>query len=74
MCVKFPFGNLNHGLYPLYPTSTYTYGVTTTLRVHGGTWRQEELKKIKDGHVHVEEQIGRTNVEYAIMLVKFIHK
>ena len=37
MCVKFPFGDLNHGLYPLYPTSTYTYGVTTTPRVHGGT-------------------------------------
>ena len=32
------------------------------------------LKKTKDGHVCVEEQIGKMNVEDTIMLVNFIHK
>ena len=33
MCVKLPLRDLNLGLYPLHPTSTYTYEVTITPRV-----------------------------------------
>ena len=36
MCVKLLPKNLNPDLYPLHPTSTYTCGVTTALRVPGG--------------------------------------
>ena len=37
MCMKLPSENLNHGLYPSYLTSTYTYGVTIVSRVYDGT-------------------------------------
>ena len=37
MCVKFLLKNLNSNPCPLHLTSTYTYEVTITLRVHGGT-------------------------------------
>jgi len=36
MCVKLSPGDLNLSPYPLHPTNTYTCGVTTKLRVHGG--------------------------------------
>ena len=36
MCVKLPLEDLNPGLYPLHPTSTYTYGVTIASRVCDG--------------------------------------
>ena len=36
MCVKLSSGDLNLESYPFTPTSTYTYGVTTALRVRGG--------------------------------------
>ena len=36
MCVKLPPGDLNLGLCPPHPISTYTCGVTTTPRVRGG--------------------------------------
>ena len=36
MCVKFPPKDLNSGSYPSHPTSTYTCGVTTALRVCSG--------------------------------------
>ena len=36
MCVKFPPKDLNSGPYPSHPTSTYTCGVTTALRVCDG--------------------------------------
>ena len=36
MCVKLPLRNLNLSPYPPYPTSTYTYRVTTAPKVHGG--------------------------------------
>ena len=36
MCVKLPSEDLNSGLYPPYPTSIYTYRVTTTPRVRDG--------------------------------------
>ena len=36
MYVKLPPGDLNPDSYPLYSTSTYTYGVTIALRVCSG--------------------------------------
>ena len=36
MCITFLVGDLNPDPYPLHPTSTYTYRVTTALRAHGG--------------------------------------
>ena len=37
MCVKLPPRDLNPDPYPPYPSSIYTYGVTTALRVRSGT-------------------------------------
>ena len=37
MCVKLSPENLNLGPCPLHPTSTYTCGVTTVLRVRSGS-------------------------------------
>ena len=37
MCVKLPPGDLNPNPYPSHPTSTYTYGVITAPRMHGGS-------------------------------------
>ena len=37
MCVKLLNKDLNSGPYPPHPTSIYTYGVTTTPMVRGGT-------------------------------------
>ena len=34
--MKLPPGDLNPDSYPPYPTSTYTCGVTTTLKMRGG--------------------------------------
>ena len=34
--MKFPLGNLNPGPYPLHPTNTYTYEVTTAPKMHSG--------------------------------------
>ena len=36
MCVKVPLENLNSDPYPLHPTSTYIFRMTTTLRVRSG--------------------------------------
>ena len=44
VCVKLPSRDLNPGLYPLQPTSTYTCGVTIALKVCGG---QEHILKKK---------------------------
>ena len=37
MCVKLPPGDLNPGLCPPHPTSTYTCGVTIVPKVCGGS-------------------------------------
>ena len=39
MCEKSTLGDLNPGLCPLYPISTYTCGVSITLKVCGGRLR-----------------------------------
>ena len=38
MCVKFYSENLNSGIYPTYPTNTYTRRITITLKMHDSTY------------------------------------
>ena len=73
MC-KIPFWRLES--WPLPPIPHKHLYLWSDHHTKGAWWyvTTRRIKKNQDGHVHVEEQIGRTNVEDAIMLVKFIHK
>ena len=46
MCVKLPLGDLNPGLYPLHPTSTYTYGVTIAPNMCGGIYKKIKMEEL----------------------------
>ena len=58
MCVKLPLRYLNPDRYPLYPTSTYTCGVTITLMVRDHSTSISALSHLSILKININQTIS----------------